>query len=326
MKERLIARIARKLSLGVLAILLLLPLMSSPAYGDTLAWPTYTVKVDSGYLALRSDPSYNEKNEIGELYTGDVVFVLEYRTNGSYWKVQSLKYSTPGWVNKDYLVYVDGAFKGNYKVQVASGYLALRNAPAYDDRNEIGELYTGDVVTLLSKTDSQYWWVYSSKYNTTGYVNKDYLTSLSVAPNTYGNYRVEVSSGYLALRNAPAYDDRNEIGELYTGDIVTVLNTSKSPYWWVYSPKYNKSGYVNKDYLTNLTATTSSYGDYRVQVSSGYLALRNAPAYDDRNEIGELYTGDIVTVTDMSNGQYWWVYSSKYGKSGYVNKDYLVKR
>lgn len=63
---------------------------------------------------------------------------------------------------------------------------------------------------------------------------------------------------------------------------------------------------------------------YTVQVAKGYLALRTAPAYDERNEIGELYTGDVVTVQDTSNGQYWWVYSPKYGKSGYVNKDYLV--
>ena len=62
-------------------------------------------------------------------------------------------------------------------------------------------------------------------------------------------YRVNVASGYLALRNAKAYDDRNEIGQLYTGDTVTLQDTSDATYWYVYSPKYNCSGYVNKDYL-----------------------------------------------------------------------------
>ena len=64
---------------------------------------------------------------------------------------------------------------------------------------------------------------------------------------------------------------------------------------------------------------------YTVKVDKGYLALRTAPAYDEKNEIGELYTGDVVNVLDKSNGQYWWVYSYKYGKKGYVNKDYLVR-
>lgn len=68
-------------------------------------------------------------------------------------------------------------------------------------------------------------------------------------------------------------------------------------------------------FLRNVTKTVS--------VSKGYLALRSAKAYDAANEIGELYTGDTVQVTDTSDSTYWYVYSPKLGKSGYVNKDYL---
>ena len=73
-------------------------------------------------------------------------------------------------------------------------------------------------------------------------------------------------------------------------------------------------------------AKAGSMPTYSVSVDKGYLALRTEPAYDEANEIGELYTGDVVRVKDKSNGKYWWVYSPKYGKSGYVNKDYLVKQ
>ena len=62
---------------------------------------------------------------------------------------------------------------------------------------------------------------------------------------------------------------------------------------------------------------------YRVTVQEGYLALRNAKAYDSSNEIGRLYTGDTVQVQDSSDSTYWYVYSPKLGKSGYVNSDYL---
>ena len=38
---------------------------------------TYRVNVVTGYLALRTDTSYNSGNEIGELYSGDLVEVME---------------------------------------------------------------------------------------------------------------------------------------------------------------------------------------------------------------------------------------------------------
>ena len=60
---------------------------------------------------------------------------------------------------------------------------------------------------------------------------------------------VRVAEGYLALRTAKAYDAQNEIGKLYTGDTVQLIDTSDSGYWYVYAPVLGKSGYVNKDYL-----------------------------------------------------------------------------
>ena len=95
------------------------------------------------------------------------------------------------------------------------------------------------------------------------------------------SYTVSVSKGYLALRTAKAYDSRNEIGELYSGDTVQVQDTSDSTYWYVYSPKLNKSGYVNRNYLVG--GSTPSVVTKTVSVSKGYLALRTAKAYDDRN-------------------------------------------
>ncbi|MBR3158983.1 MAG: SH3 domain-containing protein, partial [Atopobiaceae bacterium] len=125
------------------------------------------------------------------------------------------------------------------------------------------------------------------------------LLLLCVAPSRAlagETYSVKVDKGYLALRTAPSYDEANEIGELYTGDTVEVQDKSGGKYWWVYSPKLGKSGYVNADYLRSGSSSKapapSSYGTYSVKVDKGYLALRTAPSYDEANEIGELYTGD----------------------------------
>ena len=215
------------------------------------------------------------------------------------------------------------SFAGSiYTVSVAKGYLALRTAKAYDSRNEIGELYTGDTVEVTDTSDNTYWYVYSSKLNKSGYVNRNYLVG-GAASTGGSNYTVSVAKGYLALRTAKAYDERNEIGELYSGDTVQVQDTSDSTYWYVYSPKLNKSGYVNRNYLVGGTVSTGG-ASYTVSVAKGYLALRTAKAYDSSNEIGELYSGDTVQVQDTSDNTYWYVYSPKLNKSGYVNRNYLI--
>ncbi len=109
-------------------------------------------------------------------------------------------------------------------------------------------------------------------------------------------YRVNVASGYLALRNAQCYDVSNEIGKLY---IVLSLPVSAK--------------------LCHACPEET----YRVNVASGYLALRNAQCYDVSNEIGKLYNTDTVDVVNYS-GTYWYVYSPKYGCNGYVDSRYLV--
>ncbi len=303
------------------ALLVIVFALSLPVTAEeSQASNTWTVSVAKGYLALRTAKAYDASNEIGELYTGDTVEVTD-TSDATYWYVYSPKHGKSGYVNKNYLV--GGTVSGQtWTVSVAKGYLALRTAKAYDSRNEIGELYTGDTVQVTDTSDATYWYVYSPKHGKSGYVNKNYLVG-GTAPSTAGQtWTVSVAKGYLALRTAKAYDSRNEIGELYTGDTVQVTDTSDATYWYVYSPKHGKSGYVNKNYLVG--GGSGSVGFTRtVSVAKGYLALRTAKAYDEANEIGELYTGDTVQVTDTSDSTYWYVYSPKHGKYGYVNKDYL---
>ena len=291
----------------------------------------YHVRVESGYLALRTAKAYDSRNEIGRLYTGDAFDVTD-ASDYQYWYGYSPKLGMYGYVNKDYLV-ADSSLI--YGVTVAKGYLALRTAKAYDSRNEIGKLYNGDRVEVQDTADSQYWYVYAPSLGKYGYVNKDYLYYISGANNSpapaaapssgRATYRVSVASGYLALRSAMAYDPSNEIGRLYSGDTVELQEKTGSQYWYVYSPSLGRSGYVNKDYLIYVSGGSSVDGaSYQVRVSSGYLALRSAMAYDPSNEIGRLYTGETVRLQERTGSQYWYVYAPSLGKYGYVNKDYLV--
>ncbi|MDO5136674.1 MAG: hypothetical protein Q4D55_11525 [Eubacteriales bacterium] len=137
-------------------------------------------------------------------------------------------------------------------------------------------------------------------------------------------YMVQVDKGYLALRSEKAYDSSNEIAQLENGERVWLLGEADQAeeYWYVYSDKAENAGYVNRNFLLferSFECTTAE-----VKVDSGYLALRSAKAYDYKNELGELYTGDVVTVLNVSDPEYWFVYSEDLGKAGYVNQDYLV--
>ncbi|MBR3315375.1 MAG: hypothetical protein IKG18_14710 [Atopobiaceae bacterium] len=190
MKREMVFGLVRKLALGAGALLLVLTLLPTHAFAGS--GTPYRVQVATGYLALRTHPSYNEDNEIGELYTDDVVYATDTSSNAGYWWVYSPKHGRSGWVNKDYLRAMSSGCQGynpgrrssgssrsyygtSYNVCVASGYLALRTAPAYDEANEIGELYNCDTVNFIRSYNSDYWWVYSPKYGREGYVNCNYL-------------------------------------------------------------------------------------------------------------------------------------------------------
>ena len=67
----------------------------------------------------------------------------------------------------------------------------------------------------------------------------------------YGPWKTvrNLKKGWLALRTAPRYDYSNEIGHLYNGDDVQIRGKASGDYIWVWAPKLNKSGYVNRNFI-----------------------------------------------------------------------------
>ena len=316
----------KKLTAVGMALFLLfgIPAVNQVTIQDVAADETYIVDVASSYLALRSARAFAYENEIGRLYKGETVQVID-KSYGTYWWVYAPSLGKSGYVNSNYLRYGGSPSPSGttMTVSVATGYLALRTAKAYDYSNEIGKLYSGQTVQVQDTSDSTYWWVYAPTLGKSGYVNRNYLVGGGSPAPSGENYSVSVATGYLALRTAKAYDYSNEIGKLYTGDTFTVTDKSDSTYWWGYSPKLGKSGYVNRNYLAGAGSSSSGFTK-TVSVATGYLALRSAKAYDYSNEIGKLYSGQTVQVQDTSDSTYWWVYAPTLGKSGYVNKNYLI--
>ena len=89
---------------------------------------------------------------------------------------------------------------------------------------------------------------------------------------------------------------------------------------------YNSTQSYFDNNWTGTAANMNAYsrGTWKtVYVASGYLALRDVPTYDSRDEIGQLYTGDRVQIEGEATGSYIYVYSPKYGTSGWVNAGFL---
>ena len=94
-----------------------------------------TVIVQSGFLALRSEPVFRDSNIIGKMYTGDTVEVIN-TYDDIYWYVYCPKLGRYGYTDSRYLANV------YYRtVKVKTGYLALRNATSYNSKNETSSKY-----------------------------------------------------------------------------------------------------------------------------------------------------------------------------------------
>ena len=157
-------------------------------------YTTYYAKVNTGYLAIRTAKAYDDSNIIGQMYTGDKVYVIDTST-GTYWYCYSPNNGVYGYVNSNYLASSKPS-SGSSGGSVSSGYttwtvgntnsagghyLALRSAPAYDASNEKGKLYDGQVVYVYSYSYSSYydtyWYVYAPSLGQWGYVNSNYIWS-----------------------------------------------------------------------------------------------------------------------------------------------------
>ena len=66
-----------------------------------------------------------------------------------------------------------------------------------------------------------------------------------------------------------------------------------------------------------------TWKDVTASVSSGYLALRNYPSYDDANEIAQIQNGEAFRAySGKWSGSYVWAYAR--GMEGWVNADYII--
>lgn len=304
--------------------------------------------------ALKVRESEDEDSKVlTKLNNGEKVSLVE--KTGDSWKIYIEAEDVIGYLDYHYLTNDRDAVTDPVTRYVAvdgDDELTILNT-SEGDGTSVGVLERGDEVTVLAQPDGDYAYIYAPEASAYGYVERNELAEDQPQPeegtdgndkqvasvsggngdligpggapaNNIGIYYVNVQKGYLALRNAKAFDSSNEIGKMYNGDYVYALRND-GEYWYVYSPFLGSYGYTNASYLVSSYSGVKTYRSsvYYASVDSGYLALRNAPAYDSSNEIGKIANGQEVDLIDSSLGTYWYVYVPALGRYGYVNSDYL---
>ena len=111
--------------------------------------------------------------------------------------------------------------------------------PDYNETIAVIDAETGNIIQTCGKTNG-------GMNANNNYSQDSYYEDASSDEYIW---TVRVDSGYLALRDSMGFDASNEIGELYTGDSVKLIDASDSTYWYVYSYSLDAYGYVNCNYI-----------------------------------------------------------------------------
>ena len=186
-----------------------------------------------------------------------------------------------GYVKKEYLTSEENA-----ACQREESYIS-KDTSLYDKKSngeyvETLKINKNDKIKITAKNSGDYWFVYHEASKQFGYVlTKDIADAPEVSsretetvssaapaptpvptptdnrvigkgepPKVYNVYYVSGVENFLGVRTAKVYDNSNEIGKAYEGDEIQVFDKNTgSKYWYVYSPTYNKWGYVNYNYL-----------------------------------------------------------------------------
>lgn len=251
-------------------------------------------------IQLYSDALYGS-DIVGELNCGDRVSVVR-RDVMEYCFVYSADLSAFGYVRKENLA--------DYLEETTIGdvfYVKPASAQVYSDIAFTESLETvsmNDMLTVIVKRADGKWRV-ADKEGKIGYIDKSLLSEKRV--------KNESSKAESSKKTSSKAESSKAISKAESSKIVSSREASRAV----------SSAASSEETVSGLYTGTGQppeeYETYIIDVDVGYLSLRAKPSADSKT-IGELYLDERVYAIDTS-GDYWYIYSPKLGKYGYVTGD-----
>ena len=135
-------------------------------------------------------------------------------------------------------------------------------------------------------------------------------------------YAEEVSAKtteYVNFRSGPGTNYSSQ-GIIASGTSITVTDTSNSE-WYAVRLSNGSTGYIYAEYISMSTGGSTSNGEERSAKTTEYVNFRSGPG-TNYNSKGVIALGTTVTVTDMSNAQ-WYAVRLSNGSTGYIFAEYI---
>ena len=291
------------------------------------------------YVNFRTGPGTNYSSK-GVIPSGTGITVTD--TSNSEWYAVRLSDGSTGYIYAEYISVSGSNNAENGEVNAkTTADVNFRSGPGtnYNSKAVIGS-GTGIIVT---DTGNSQWYAVRLTNGSTGYIYAEYIritgnvgtpsapAEPTPAPSNPEAEQSAKTTEYVNFRTGPGTNYGSK-GVVSLGTTVTVTDTSNSQ-WYAVRLSNGSTGYIFAQYLKltgNASAATpaptatpapSDPANEKTAKTTEYVNFRSGPGTNYSSK-GVISLGTTVTVTDMSNAQ-WYAVRLANGSTGYIFAQYI---
>ena len=291
------------------------------------------------YVNFRTGPGTNYSSK-GVIPSGTGITVTD--TSNSEWYAVRLSDGSTGYIYAEYISVSGSNNAENGEVNAkTTADVNFRSGPGtnYNSKAVIGS-GTGIIVT---DTGNSQWYAVRLTNGSTGYIYAEYIritgnvgtpsapAEPTPAPSNPEAEQSAKTTEYVNFRTGPGTNYSSK-GVISLGTTVTVTDTSNSQ-WYAVRLSNGSTGYIFAQYLKltgNASAATpaptatpapSDPANEKTAKTTEYVNFRSGPGTNYSSK-GVISLGTTVTVTDMSNAQ-WYAVRLANGSTGYIFAQYI---
>ena len=206
-------------------------------------------------------------------------------------------------------------------------YVNFRSGPGTNYSSQ-GIIASGTSITVTDTSNSE-WYAVRLSNGSTGYIYAEYISMSTGGSTSNGEERSAKTTEYVNFRSGPGTNYSSK-GVIALGTTVTVTDTSNAQ-WYAVRLSNGSTGYIFAEYISftgsNTPSATAaptqapSNGSEQTAKTTEYVNFRSGPGTNYSSK-GVIALGTTVTVTDMSNSE-WYAVRLSNGSTGYIFAQYL---